>query len=100
MAKLAKEAGVDTVCNRLGSMATWFFSDQPITDYASASKIDTKAYATYFHSMLEQGIYLAPSAFEAAFISTSHSEEDLNTTLAAAKAALHQVKTKQEKAQC
>ncbi len=64
--------------NSLGSMFTLFFSDKPVLDYASAKHSDTKRYARFFHGCLEKGIYLAPSQFEANFISTAHSEADLD----------------------
>ena len=71
--------------NRVGSMFTWFFTDQPVTDYETAKRSDTKRFAAFFHHMLERGVYLAPSQFEAGFIGTAHSEADIATTVAAAK---------------
>ena len=67
--------------NRVGSMFTWFFSDQPVTDWTSAAKSDTKKFAAFHRAMLEQGIYLPPSQFEAAFMSTAHSESDVQATI-------------------
>jgi len=72
--------------NRVGSMFTFFFSPQPVTDWESAKKCDTARFGEFFHFMLERGIYLAPSQFEAAFLSTAHSEEDIRRTVAAARA--------------
>jgi glutamate-1-semialdehyde 2,1-aminomutase len=74
--------------NRVGSMFTPFFGTSHVTDYASACEADTAAYATFFHRMLESGVNLAPSQFEAAFLSTAHSDSDIDTTIAAAKEAL------------
>lgn len=69
--------------NRVGSMFTLFFTDEEVYDYDSAKKSDTKKFTRYFNEMLERGIYLPPSQFEAAFISTAHSTEDINRTLQA-----------------
>ncbi len=73
---------------RAGSMWGLFFSDTPVTDLTSARRSDTAAYARFFHAMLERGVYLAPSQFEAAFLSTAHSADDVALTAAAARAAL------------
>jgi glutamate-1-semialdehyde 2,1-aminomutase len=73
--------------NRVGSMFTFFFAAQPVTDYESAKRSDTARFARFFRAMLEQGVYLAPSQFEAAFVSAAHSEEDIRRTLAAARQA-------------
>lgn len=73
--------------NRIGSLMSVFFTDQPVVDYASAVGSDTAKYASYFNAMLEQGIYLAPSQFEAMFLSRAHSEEDLKKTCEAIKHA-------------
>jgi glutamate-1-semialdehyde 2,1-aminomutase len=69
-------------------MLTAFFTDGPVVDYASARRADTARYARYFHSMLARGVFLAPSQFEAAFVSLAHSEADLATAEAAAAEAL------------
>ncbi len=87
VAAAAKDASVPLSCNRCGSMFTWFFTPDPVTDWESASKSDTKAFAKFFRAMLEAGIYLPPSQFESAFLSATHSEEDLDKTIAAAKNA-------------
>ena len=89
--KAAAEAGVPVQIHRLGSMFTVFFSDKPVTDYASAAACDLEAFKTYFHSMLEQGIYLPPSQFETNFISLAHSPEDIQKTIDAAKNAFAEV---------
>ncbi|MCI0769431.1 MAG: glutamate-1-semialdehyde 2,1-aminomutase [Chloroflexi bacterium] len=73
---------------RLGSVLTVFFTPGPVTDFASAVASDKDRFAAYFHSMLEQGIYLAPSQFEALFVSLAHSSEDIDRTIEAARQAL------------
>jgi glutamate-1-semialdehyde 2,1-aminomutase len=71
--------------NRVGSMFTFFFTDRPVTDYESAKRSDTARFGRFFRLMLERGIYLAPSQFEAAFLSAVHSEEDIDRTVEAAR---------------
>jgi len=88
VAARAKEAGVTLCFNRVGSMFTWFFSEGPVTDWDSASKSDIAAFGRFFRNMLNAGIYLPPSQFEAAFLSAAHSEEDVQKTIAAAGKAL------------
>jgi glutamate-1-semialdehyde 2,1-aminomutase len=83
----AEEAGVATLATRVGSMFTTFFVDQPVVDYASAKRADTRRYARFFQEMLRQGIYLAPSQFEAGFLSLAHSEQDVQRTIDAARVA-------------
>ena len=87
VAAAAKESNVPLSFNRCGSMFTWFFTPDPVTDWESASKSDTKAFAKFFRAMLDAGIYLPPSQFEAAFLSTAHSDEDIEKTIAAARNA-------------
>jgi glutamate-1-semialdehyde 2,1-aminomutase len=87
VAAAAKEAGVPLTANRVGSMFTWFFNPGPVTDWNSASKSDTKAFGRFFRSMLDHGVYLPPSQYEAAFLSAAHTEEDIQRTTAAAKQA-------------
>lgn len=69
--------------NRVGSMMTLFFTEEKVTDFNSAIKSDTKLYGKYFHEMLNRGIYLPPAQFEALFVSTAHSNEDLDKTIKA-----------------
>ena len=71
--------------NRVGSMFTWFFTEGPVTDWTSAEKSDTKAFGRFFRAMLENGIYLPPSQFEAAFLGAAHNEKEVQQTIAAAK---------------
>src|SRR5260370_21860071 len=87
VAAAAKDAGVTMCHNRVGSMFTWFFAAGPVTDWTSAAKSDTEAFGRFFRAMLENGIYLPPSQFEAAFISAAHTEGDVQQTIAAAKQA-------------
>jgi len=83
----ARKAGVPLTVNRVGSMLTAFFCAGPVGDYASARAADTARYARFFQAMLARGVYLAPSQFEAAFISLAHSEADLETAAHAAAEA-------------
>jgi len=77
--------------NRVGSMLTLFFTEEKVEDFAAAVKSDTVLFGKYFHEMLEQGVYLAPSQFEAIFISTAHSKDDLDKTIKANYEALKTV---------
>ena len=81
-------AGVAVQTARAGSMWGFFFSAAPVTDLGSAKKSNTAAFAAFFNNMLERGIYLAPSQFEAAFVSLAHSPDDIARTVAAARASL------------
>ena len=87
VAAAAKEAGVTLCYNRVGSMFTWFFRQAPVTDWDSASKSNTEAFGKFFRSMLDSGVYLPPSQYEAAFLGATHTEEDIQRTVAAAKVA-------------
>jgi glutamate-1-semialdehyde 2,1-aminomutase len=87
----AAAAGVPITVNRVGSMLTAFFTGGPVTDYASAKQADTARYARFFHAMLERGVFLAPSQFEAAFVSLAHSEQDLLTAAQACREAMKTV---------
>jgi glutamate-1-semialdehyde 2,1-aminomutase len=87
VASAAKDAGVTMCHNRVGSMFTWFFAVGPVTDWTSAAKCDTEAFGRFFRAMLENGIYLPPSQFEAAFLGAAHTERDVQQTIAAAKQA-------------
>ena len=87
VAAAAKNSGVTLCHNRVGSMFTWFFTEGPVTDWDSAAKCDTEAFGRFFGAMLENGIYLPPSQFEAAFMGATHTEQDVQQTIAAAKQA-------------
>ena len=84
----AQQAGVPLQVNSLGSMLTPFFTDRQVTDYTSATVADAAAYATFFRSMLDQGIYPPPSQFEAWFLSAAHTERDVDRAIRAARKAL------------
>ena len=88
----AASAGVQTHGNQIGSMSTIFFTSSDVTDYASAKKSNTSRYAAFFNGMLERGFYFAPSQFEAAFVSTAHNADDIDSTLAAAKEVFAEMK--------
>jgi len=83
----ADRASVALTINRVGSMFTPFFTAEAVTDYASAKKADTAAFGRFFRALRERGIYFPPSQFEAAFISSAHSEDDIAETIRAAGAA-------------
>ncbi|WP_243374310.1 glutamate-1-semialdehyde 2,1-aminomutase [Geotalea sp. SG265] len=85
IAKAAEKAGFPIYSTRVGSMFCAFFSREPVYDWTTAAKCDTKAFARYFRLMLEEGIYLAPSQFETAFVSMAHGAEELDRTIAAAE---------------
>jgi len=85
--ELAKHSGVAVHCNQVGTMFALFFSEEPVRDWESASTCNTDRYAAYFRSMLEAGVYLAPSQFEASFLSAAHTDAEIGTTLDAAQKA-------------
>lgn len=93
LSQAAKEYGVPHVINRCGSMWTFFFSGQPVTDLASAQRSDTKRFAQFFWAMMERGIYLPCSQFEAAFVSAAHTTADIQKTVAAAHDAFRELTT-------
>jgi len=88
LAAAAARAGLATQINRVGSMLTGFFTGTPVTDYATAKTADAARYGAFFRAMLERGVSLAPSQFEAAFLSLAHTTDDVDVTIAAAREAL------------
>jgi glutamate-1-semialdehyde 2,1-aminomutase len=86
---LAHEAGIPLTLNRVGSMWTWFFADKPINDFADASTSDTARFGAFHRAMMESGVWLPPSQFEAAFLSTAHGPAEIDFLLDAARHALH-----------
>jgi glutamate-1-semialdehyde 2,1-aminomutase len=88
MLDAAREAGVPMTANQVPGMFGLFFTDRTVTDYAQATQCDLAAFKRFFHGMLDAGVYLAPSAFEAGFVSNAHSEADIDQTVAAAREAL------------
>ncbi|MDP2743557.1 MAG: glutamate-1-semialdehyde 2,1-aminomutase [Dehalococcoidia bacterium] len=85
LSRAARKAKVPLRVSRVGSLLTPFFSEQPVTDYDSARRADTRRYAAFFQGMLSKGIYLPPSQFEAFFISLAHRDEDIERTVQAAE---------------
>jgi glutamate-1-semialdehyde 2,1-aminomutase len=83
----AAKAGVPLTTHRVGSMWTWFFTPDPVTNYDEAAKSDTAAFGRFHRSMLEQGIWLPPSQFEAAFLGTAHGQAEVEATIEAAREA-------------
>ena len=90
----AASAGVPLTLNRVGAMWTWFFTPGPVTNYDEAAKSDTAAFGRFHRAMLEQGVWLPPSQFEAAFLGTAHGEAEVAATIAAARGAFKAVKAK------
>jgi glutamate-1-semialdehyde 2,1-aminomutase len=88
VAALAEEARVALTTNRVGSMFTWFFTRDAVKDFASASKADTDAFGRFHRRMLEAGVWLPPSQFEAAFVSVAHGPKEIEAVLSAARGAL------------
>jgi glutamate-1-semialdehyde 2,1-aminomutase len=87
VAAAAKDNGIALCHNRVGSMFTWFFNSGPVTDWDSASKSDAETFGKFFRHMLDRGVYLPPSQYEAAFLGAAHTEDDVQRTIAAAKQA-------------
>jgi glutamate-1-semialdehyde 2,1-aminomutase len=87
----AARAGVLLVTNRVGAMFTWFFTSDPVTDFTSAARSDTAAFGRFHRAMLEAGVWLPPSQYEAAFLGTAHTAGDVETTITAARTALASV---------
>lgn len=84
----AQKAGIPMRAGRIGSMFGFFFTDGPVIDWETAKVCDTERFAAYFQAMLDNGVYLAPSQFEAGFLSTAHGEAEIEATVAAAQKAL------------
>src|SRR5216110_2034461 len=82
------DAGIPAQVNAIGSLSTVFFTPQPVRNYSDAKRSDTKSYARFFREMLDRGIFLAPSQFEAAFVSAAHTSQDIDRTLGAAHESL------------
>ncbi|HEY5083947.1 MAG TPA: glutamate-1-semialdehyde 2,1-aminomutase, partial [Rhizomicrobium sp.] len=93
VARIAREAGIPLTVNRVGSMWTWFFTAGPVMDYSGACQSDTTRFAAFHRAMLEAGVWLPPSQFEAAFLGTAHGEDEIAATLTAARQAMACVAT-------
>jgi glutamate-1-semialdehyde 2,1-aminomutase len=87
LSEAARQAGIETVTNRVGSMLTTFFTNEAVTDWTSAAKSSRALYGKFFHAMLDEGVYLAPSQFEAGFIGLTHTNDLLDRTIEAARTA-------------
>jgi glutamate-1-semialdehyde 2,1-aminomutase len=85
------ETGIAGQVNATGSLATLFFTDEPVRNYTDAKRSDTERYARFFREMLDRGIFLAPSQFEAAFVSAAHTPEDVTRTIEAARDSLKSI---------
>ena len=83
-----RESGISATAPRVGSLLTLFFSGEPVRDYAGAKKCDTRRFASFFRAMLERGVFLAPSQFEALFVSAAHSDADIDRTITAFRESL------------
>ena len=92
-AALCAEPVDGVTINRVGSMFTFFFTDTPVTNWDTAKKANTDHFKSFFHHMLEHGVYLAPSQFEAGFVSYAHSDEDVRYTVNAAREFFKSVRT-------
>jgi glutamate-1-semialdehyde 2,1-aminomutase len=92
LADAARGAGVPLQVNAAGSVLTPFFTDRPVRDYASATTADTEQYARFFRGLITRGIYPPPSQFEAWFLSAAHTVKDVDKTIAAARAAMRDVR--------
>ena len=84
----AQAAGIPMTCNRVGGMFGLFFSDQQVHSFEQATQCNLEQFRQFFHGMLDEGVYMAPSAYEAGFISSAHMNEELDRTIEAAKRVL------------
>jgi glutamate-1-semialdehyde 2,1-aminomutase len=89
----AAEAGVPITLNRVGSMWTWFFTKGQVRNYEEAARSDAAAFGRFHHAMLEQGVWLPPSQFEAAFLGAAHGEAEIKATIAAAREAFKEIRS-------
>ncbi|MGH2809897.1 MAG: aminotransferase class III-fold pyridoxal phosphate-dependent enzyme, partial [Actinomycetota bacterium] len=87
----AKKTGLPVTVQRVGSMLTVFFTDEEVTNFEKAKRCDTKAFARFFHALLDEGVYWPPSQFECAFLSTAHSEGVVDAVVSAAGKAFEKV---------
>ena len=90
----AEAAGIPLTTNRVGAMGTWFFTADPVTNYEEAATSDTAAFGRFHNAMLNAGVWLPPSQFEAAFLSTAHGAAEVAATIASAREAFKAVKGK------
>jgi len=92
LANAAKQAGVSITINRVGSIMSCFFTDQPVRNFTNVQATNIQQFKTFFTEMLKQGIYLAPSAYEAMFVSLAHTKEDIEKTIEAAQKSFRKIK--------
>jgi glutamate-1-semialdehyde 2,1-aminomutase len=92
LANAAKEAGVAVTINRVGSIMSCFFTGQPVRNFADVQATNIRQFKKFFAGMLSQGIYLAPSAYEAMFVSLAHTKQDVDKTVEAARKSFRQIK--------
>ena len=92
LAEAARDAGVPAELNRCGSLLALFFTDLPVTDYATAKRSNTARFARFHAALLARGVYWPPSQFETAFVSLAHTEADVEETIAAARAAIQEAR--------
>jgi len=83
--------GIDSCHNRVGSMLMFYFTNNAVTDYETAQTSDINRFGAYFRGLLERGVYIAPSQFEAGFVSLSHSQSDIERTVRAADEVLSRI---------
>jgi len=88
LAEVASAAGIEHTINRVGSMMTLFFHPGPVTAWSSASECNTERFSKYFWGLIERGVYMPCSQFEALFVSAAHTETDIDQTIAAAREVL------------
>lgn len=91
LSRAGTDAGIQTITNRVGSMWTTFFTNQTVTNWNSANQSDRQLYGRFFHAMLDEGVYLAPSQFEAGFVSTAHTDVIIDETIEAARKAFRKL---------
>ncbi len=92
LANAAKQAGIPVTINRVGSIMSCFFTDRPVLNFTDVQSTDIKSFKKFFAEMLTQGIYLAPSAYEAMFVSLAHTKEDIEKTIEAAQKSFRNIK--------
>ncbi len=92
LADTAKEAGIAVTINRVGSIMSCFFTERKVLNFADVQSTNIKQFKKFFAEMLEQGIYLAPSAYEAMFVSLAHSKADIEKTIESTKSSFHKIK--------
>jgi glutamate-1-semialdehyde 2,1-aminomutase len=95
VAAILSDAALPVTTNRVGAMWTWFFTKQPVVDFATAANADTAAFGVFHRAMMDAGVWLPPSQFEAIFLGTAHTRDVIDATLNAARqavASLHEAK--------